>query len=90
MTGGTADAFTLFEPFEAKLEKHQGQMVRAAIELTRTSRSFSRKSTHRWPKLTSSRRSITVESPRAPMFSVRSDSRLKQLSRDKDLSRYIL
>ena len=33
--GGTADAFTLFERFEAKLEKHQGQLVRAAIELTK-------------------------------------------------------
>ena len=33
--GGTADAFTLFERFEAKLEKHQGHLVRAAIELTR-------------------------------------------------------
>ena len=32
--GATADAFTLFERFEAKLEKHQGQLVRAAIELT--------------------------------------------------------
>jgi len=33
--GATADAFTLFERFEAQLEKHQGQLVRAAIELTR-------------------------------------------------------
>ena len=33
--GGTADAFTLFERFEAKLDKHQGHLVRAAIELTR-------------------------------------------------------
>ncbi len=33
--GATADAFTLFERFEAKLEKHQGHLVRAAIELTR-------------------------------------------------------
>ena len=33
--GATADAFTLFERFEAKLEKHQGQLVRAAIELTK-------------------------------------------------------
>ncbi len=33
--GGTADAFTLFERFEAKLEKHQGQLARAAIELTK-------------------------------------------------------
>jgi len=31
----TADAFTLFERFEAKLEKHQGHLVRAAIELTK-------------------------------------------------------
>src|SRR6185295_6641665 len=33
--GGTADAFTLFERFEAKLEKHQGQLVRAAVELAK-------------------------------------------------------
>ena len=33
--GGTADAFTLFERFEAKLEKHQGHLTRAAVELTR-------------------------------------------------------
>jgi ATP-dependent HslUV protease subunit HslV len=33
--GATADAFTLFERFEAKLEKHQGHLTRAAIELTR-------------------------------------------------------
>ncbi len=29
--GGTADAFTLFERFESKLEKHSGHLVRAAI-----------------------------------------------------------
>jgi ATP-dependent HslUV protease subunit HslV len=33
--GGTADAFTLFELFEAQLEKHQGQLVRAAVELAK-------------------------------------------------------
>ncbi|MFN4265855.1 MAG: ATP-dependent protease subunit HslV [Aquabacterium sp.] len=33
--GATADAFTLFERFEAKLEKHQGHLTRAAVELTR-------------------------------------------------------
>ncbi|MBS0339407.1 MAG: ATP-dependent protease subunit HslV [Proteobacteria bacterium] len=33
--GATADAFTLFERFEGKLEKHQGQLARAAIELTK-------------------------------------------------------
>lgn len=33
--GGTADAFTLFELFEAKLEKHQGQLTRAAVELAK-------------------------------------------------------
>ena len=33
--GATADAFTLFERFEAKLEKHQGNLQRAAIELTK-------------------------------------------------------
>jgi len=31
--GGTADAFTLFERFEAKLEKHQGNLLRSAVEL---------------------------------------------------------
>ncbi|HJL66860.1 MAG TPA: HslU--HslV peptidase proteolytic subunit, partial [Arenicellales bacterium] len=30
--GGTADAFTLFERFEGKLEMHQGNLVRAAVE----------------------------------------------------------
>jgi ATP-dependent HslUV protease subunit HslV len=41
--GGTADAFTLFELFEAQLEKYQGQLVRAAVELAkawRTERSM--------------------------------------------------
>jgi ATP-dependent HslUV protease subunit HslV len=33
--GATADAFTLFERFEAKLEKHQGHLARSAIELTK-------------------------------------------------------
>ncbi len=33
--GGTADAFTLFERFEAQLEKHQGKLVRAAVELAK-------------------------------------------------------
>jgi ATP-dependent HslUV protease subunit HslV len=33
--GGTADAFTLFERFEGKLEKHQGQLTRAAVELAK-------------------------------------------------------
>mgnify|MGYP003390280181 FL=1 len=33
--GATADAFTLFERFEAKLEKHQGHLLRAAVELTK-------------------------------------------------------
>lgn len=33
--GATADAFTLLERFEAKLEKHQGHLMRAAVELTR-------------------------------------------------------
>ena len=33
--GGTADAFTLFERFEAKLEKHHGHLVRAAVELAK-------------------------------------------------------
>src|SRR5690606_37729661 len=33
--GGTADAFTLFERFETKLEKHSGHLVRAAVELAK-------------------------------------------------------
>jgi len=33
--GGTADAFTLFERFEAKLEQHQGKLLRAAVELAK-------------------------------------------------------
>ncbi len=33
--GGTADAFTLFERFEAKLEAHQGNLTRAAVELAK-------------------------------------------------------
>jgi len=43
--GGTADAFTLFERFEAKLEKHQGNLTRSAVELAkdwRTDRSLRR------------------------------------------------
>jgi ATP-dependent HslUV protease subunit HslV len=43
--GGTADAFTLFERFEAKLEAHNGQLTRAAVELAkdwRTDRSLRR------------------------------------------------
>ncbi len=37
--GGTADAFTLFELFEAQLDKHQGNLVRAAVELAKAWRS---------------------------------------------------
>lgn len=33
--GGTADAFTLFERFEAKLEQHQGQLMRSAVEMAK-------------------------------------------------------
>ena len=33
--GATADAFTLFERFEAKLEKHQGNLLRSAVELAK-------------------------------------------------------
>lgn len=33
--GGTADAFTLFERFEAKLQKHQGNLLRSAVELAK-------------------------------------------------------
>lgn len=33
--GGTADAFTLFERFEGKLEKHQGHLLRSAVELAK-------------------------------------------------------
>ena len=37
--GGTADAFTLFELFEEQLEKYQGQLTRAAVELAKAWRS---------------------------------------------------
>lgn len=37
--GGTADAFTLFERFEAKLEEHRGNLTRAAVELAKDWRS---------------------------------------------------
>jgi ATP-dependent HslUV protease subunit HslV len=37
--GATADAFTLFERFEAKLDKHQGQLTRSAVELAKDWRS---------------------------------------------------
>ena len=37
--GATADAFTLFERFEAKLEKHQGNLLRSAVELAKDWRS---------------------------------------------------
>jgi ATP-dependent HslUV protease, peptidase subunit HslV len=43
--GATADAFTLFELFEAKLDKHSGHLVRAAVELAkdwRTDRRYGR------------------------------------------------
>jgi ATP-dependent HslUV protease subunit HslV len=33
--GGTADAFTLFERFESKLDKHQGHLLRSAVELAK-------------------------------------------------------
>ena len=33
--GGTADAFTLLDRFEAKLEKHQGHLMRASVELAK-------------------------------------------------------
>ena len=39
--GGTADAFTLFERFEAKLDKHQGNLLRSAVELAKDWRSDS-------------------------------------------------
>ena len=37
--GGTADAFTLFERFEAKLDEHRGNLTRAAVELAKDWRS---------------------------------------------------
>ena len=37
--GGTADAFTLFERFERKLDEHNGQLTRAAVELAKDWRS---------------------------------------------------
>jgi len=48
--GGTADAFTLFERFEAKLEQYQGNLLRAAVELAkdwRTDRMLRRLGGHR-------------------------------------------
>src|SRR5207244_11233206 len=36
--GGTADAFTLFERFEAKLDKHQGNLLRSTVELAKDGR----------------------------------------------------
>src|SRR5258706_2152592 len=36
--GGTADAFTLFERFEGQLDKHQGNLMRSAVELAQDSR----------------------------------------------------
>ncbi len=56
--GATADAFTLFERFEAKLEKHQGQLERAAVELAkdwRTDRAWAA-SRRCWPWPTRRRR----------------------------------
>ena len=38
--GGTADAFTLFERFEAKLEKHSGHLLRSAVELAKDWRTY--------------------------------------------------
>lgn len=52
--GGTADAFTLFEKFEEKLNKHSGQLTRAAVELAkdwRTDRGL-RKLEAFWPSPT--------------------------------------
>ncbi|MCL4119437.1 UNVERIFIED_CONTAM: hypothetical protein GTU68_046577 [Idotea baltica] len=37
--GGTADAFTLFEKFESKLQMHQGHLTKAAVELAKDWRS---------------------------------------------------
>ncbi|HDM8036295.1 TPA: ATP-dependent protease subunit HslV, partial [Vibrio fluvialis clinical-1] len=37
--GGTADAFTLFERFESKLQMHQGHLTKAAVELAKDWRS---------------------------------------------------
>jgi ATP-dependent HslUV protease subunit HslV len=37
--GGTADAFTLFERFESKLEMHQGNLTKAAVEMAKDWRS---------------------------------------------------
>src|SRR5258707_1483338 len=36
--GGTADAFTLFERFESKLDQHQGNLMRSAVELAKDRR----------------------------------------------------
>jgi ATP-dependent HslUV protease subunit HslV len=58
--GGTADAFLLFELFEAKLEKHNGQMVRAAVELAKDWRSS--KTLHRLEAL------LCVANPEASLI----------------------
>jgi ATP-dependent HslUV protease subunit HslV len=50
--GGTADAFTLFERFEAQLEKYQGNLTRAAVELAkdwRTDRCAASRPCWWWP-----------------------------------------
>ena len=58
--GGTADAFLLFELFEGKLEKHNGQMVRAAVELAKEWRSS--KTLHRLEAL------LCVANPEASLI----------------------
>ena len=45
--GGTADAFTLFERFEGKLQKHQGNLLRSAVELAKDWRTD--RMLRRWP-----------------------------------------
>jgi hypothetical protein len=77
--GGTADAFTLVERFEAKLEKHQGNLLRSAVELAkdwRTDRMLRRleamlavadaTATYSSPSRASSRSAVAGRMPRLP------------------------
>jgi ATP-dependent protease HslVU (ClpYQ) peptidase subunit len=56
--GGTADAFTLFELFERKLEMHQGHLVKAAVELAKTGEPIGCCASWKrcWPSRTKTRR----------------------------------
>ena len=61
--GGTADAFTLFERFEAKLEAHGGQLTRAAVELAKDWRTDRGRHASRGRKRTEGWRTRVVQTP---------------------------